>query len=150
MTEDAALDRVTVMTVVMEALLADAARPLGDPDEVDTALVVADGRCVVAGLPVAKEAFGRMGARLRPLVDEGARVAPGDAVAELGGPVAAMRGAAPTALRFLSHLSAIASEQRPAELGDPLEAYAARLSPGEPVGDDGPSFHLSFQPEMGD
>jgi nicotinate-nucleotide pyrophosphorylase len=150
MTDDTGLDRVTVMTVVMEALLADAARPQGDPDEVDTALVVADVRCVVAGLPVAKEAFGRMGARLRPLVDEGARVEPGDAVAELGGPVAGMRGAAPTALRFLAHLSAIASDQRPAELGDPLEAYAARLSPGEPVGDDGASFHLLFQPEIGD
>jgi len=144
------LDRVTVMTVVMEALLADGARPEGDPEAVDTARIVADGRCVVAGLPVSKEAFGRMGVRQRPLVDEGARVDPGDAVAELGGPLAAMRGAAPTALRFLAHLSAIASEHRPAQLGDPLDAYAARLSPGEPVGDDGPSFHLAFQLEMGD
>ena len=150
MTDDLSLDRVTVMTVVMEALLADDVRPLGDPDAVDTARIVADGRCVVAGLPVSKEAFGRLGVRLRPLVDEGSRVEQGDAVAELGGPVAAMRGAAPTALRFLAHLSAIASDQRPAQLGDPLESYAARLSPGEPVGDDGPTFHLSFQPEMGD
>jgi nicotinate-nucleotide pyrophosphorylase len=149
-TDDLSLDRVTVMTVVMEALLADDGRPLGDPDAVDTARIVADGRCVVGGLPVSKEAFGRIGVRLRPLVDEGARVEQGDVVAELGGPVAAMRGAAPTALRFLAHLSAIASDHRPAQLGDPLEAYAARLSPGEPVGDDGPSFHLSFQPEMGD
>ena len=62
------LDRVTVMTVVMEALLADGARPEGDPDAVDTARIVADGRCVVAGLPVSKEAFGRMGVRQRQFV----------------------------------------------------------------------------------
>ena len=51
---------------------------------------------MVAGLPVAKETFGRLGARFRPLVEDGARVGPGDAVGELGGPLAAMRGAAPT------------------------------------------------------
>jgi nicotinate-nucleotide pyrophosphorylase len=137
-----ALDRVQVMGVVMQALMSDGARPEGDPAEVGAGVVIADGRFVLAGLPVAREAFGRLGARCRPMADEGSVVDAGTVVAELGGPLAAMRGAAPTAFRLLARLSAVASELRPPEAGDPLDGYAARLSPGEPVGDDGPSFHL--------
>lgn len=139
------LDRVTVMTAVMQALLEDRAAPQGDPDAVGSGVLLADSRCVIGGLPVVKECFGRLGARFRPLVDEGARIAPGDAVGELGGPLAAMRGASPTAIRFLTRLSAIASEQRLPEPDDELEIYAARLSRGESVGDDGPSFHLEMR-----
>lgn len=139
------LDRVTAMTAAMGALLSDGAEPQGDPDAVGGGFLLADAACMIAGLPVAKEAFGRLGARFRPLVDEGADVAVGDAVAELGGPLAAMRGAAPTAIRLLVRLSAIASDRREPELNDDLDAYASRLSRGEAVGHDGPAFHLEMK-----
>ena len=93
------LDRITIMPVVMQALLDDGARPSGDPEEVGVGRVVARSAGTLAGMPVAKEAFGRMGVRCRASVSEGAPIVDGDQVAELGGPVAAMRGAAPTALR---------------------------------------------------
>jgi hypothetical protein len=139
------LDRVTAMSAAMEALVADGAAPQGDPDAVGVGVLLSDAACVIAGLPVAKEAFGRLGARFRPLVDEGGDVTDGDAVAELGGPLAAMRGAAPTAIRLLVRLSAVASDRRVPELDDDLDAYAARLSRGEAVGHDGPSFHLEVK-----
>jgi len=139
------LDRVVAMTTAMQALIDDGAEPLGDPDAVGAGVLLADAACVIAGLPVAKEAFGRLGARFRPLVDEGHDVSNGDAVAELGGPLAAMRGAAPTAIRLLVRLSAIASDRRAPELGDELDVYASRLSRGEAVGHDGPSFHLEMR-----
>lgn len=143
MTEVAArLDRVTAMTAAMEALLADGAVAEGDADAVGSGVLVADTGCTLAGLPVAREVFGRLGARFRPLTQDGAPVGAGEPVAELGGPLAAMRGAAPTAVRLLVRLSAIASGLRRPESRDPLDAYALRLSPGEPVGDDEPSFHL--------
>ena len=139
------LDRVVAMTAAMQALLDDNAEPQGDPDAVGAGVLLADSACVIAGLPVAKEAFGRLGARFRPLVGEGFGVSRGDAVAELGGPLAAMRGAAPTAIRLLVRLSAVASDRRVPELDDVLDAYAARLSRGEAVGHDGPSFHLEMR-----
>lgn len=133
------------MTAAMQALLADRAEPSGDLDAVGAGVLLADAACVIAGLPVAKEVFGRFGARLRPLVDEGTDVTDGEAVGELGGPLAAMRGAAPTAIRLLVRLSAIASDRRVPELDDELDAYAARLSRGEAVGHDGPAFHLEVR-----
>jgi nicotinate-nucleotide pyrophosphorylase len=142
-------DRVVVLTVAMQSLLADGVQadvePGADPDAVGGGALVADGPAVLVGLPVAKEVFGRMGVRLRPLVDEGSRVRPGDVVAELGGPTAAMRGAAPTAIRLVVRLSSVASGRRSPDPDDDLDLYATRLSPGEPVGDDGPSFHLEMR-----
>jgi hypothetical protein len=141
-------DRVTMMPIVMAALLAERAASVGDPDAVGAARIVAAHDCRVAGIAVAKETFGRMGARCRPLVEEGATVTPGTTVAELGGPLGAIRGAAPTALRFLARLSAVAAGIDPPEPGDPLDAWAAdlaRLSPPAPVGDDSPSFRLEIE-----
>jgi nicotinate-nucleotide pyrophosphorylase len=147
--EVAPLDRLVAVTAAMEALLADAARADvehgADPDAVGGGVLVADARCVLAGVPVAKEVFGRMGVRLRSLAPEGSLVAAGDVVAELGGPSAAMRGAAPTAIRLLIRLSSVASDLRPPDPDDDLDAYAVRLSSGDPVGDDGPSFHLEMR-----
>jgi hypothetical protein len=141
-------DRVTMMSIVMAALLAEGATPVGDPDAVGTARIVAAYEGRVAGIAVAKEAFGRMGARCRPLVEDGARVTSGTTVAELGGPLGAIRGAAPTALRFLTRLSAVAAGIDAPARGDPLDAWAAalaRLSPPGPVGDDSPSFRLEIE-----
>jgi hypothetical protein len=141
-------DRVTMMEVVTAALIADGAVPTGDPDEVGTARILTVGGGRVVGIAVAKEAFGRLGARLRPLVDEGASVEAGTPVAELGGPLGAMRAAAPTALRFLERLSAIAAGHDRPDPGAPLDAWAAgidRLSPPGPFGDDDPSFRLEIE-----
>jgi nicotinate-nucleotide pyrophosphorylase len=141
-------DRLTMMPLVMAALLSDGARPTGDPDAVGTARIVADATGRVAGLAVAKEAFGRMGARCRPLADEGAAVEAGTSIAELGGPLGAIRAAAPTALRLLVRLSSIAAGTERPDPADPLDAWAgelARLSPPGPVGDDSPSFHLEIE-----
>jgi Quinolinate phosphoribosyl transferase, N-terminal domain len=101
------------------------------------------GTCV--GLVVAREIFVRVGARTRPLVAEGAAVEPAQAVAELGGPLAAIRGAAPLALTWLHRLSAVASGATPPEPDNELDAYAARLSAPAAVGHDGPSFHVEFE-----
>ena len=141
-------DRLTMMPLVMAALLADAARPSGDPDAVGFARIVVETPGRVAGIAVAKEAFGRMGARLRPLVDEGVRVEAGIPVAELGGPLGAIRAAAPTALRLLARLSAVASGTAAPDHADPLDDWAAgvaRLSSPVPVGDDSPSFRLEIE-----
>lgn len=136
------LDRLTAAPLAMEALLADGATAEGDPDEVGVAVVVARGAGTLAGFPVVREVFGRMGVRCRPVREEGARIEPGDEVAELGGPTAAMRGAWPTARRLLERASAVASGARTATAGDPLDEHAARLSPPGAVGHDGPSFEL--------
>ena len=94
---------------------------------------------------VAKELFGRVGARTRSLVAEGEVVGPDQAVAEVGGPLAAIRGAAPLALTWLQRLSAVASGATPPQPGDALEAWAARLSAPAAVRHDGPSFRMEFE-----
>ncbi len=143
------LDRVDVMAAAMAALLADDVRAVGDPDAVGIARIRCTAPGMVVGLPVLKEVFGRMGARVRPLAEDGEVVAAGAAIAELGGPIAAIVGAAPTALRFLTRLSAVASGRGGADPADPLARWAAevgRLSPATPVDDAGPSFELEVHP----
>jgi nicotinate-nucleotide pyrophosphorylase len=143
------LDRVQVLVAVTKALAEDLAAgeppQAGDIPEAQTALgaIVCRGAGVVAGLPVAAEAFARVGVRMRPLIREGSRAESGRRVAEVGGSLRAMLAARPTALRLLERLSSVASGSRPATDGDPLEAYAATFSPGAPVsGDNGPRFEL--------
>ena len=142
-------DRATILAAVMPALLAtQGATSVGaDDDATGADTVVAGAACVVAGLPVAREAFARLGVRCRALVDDGSRIEPGRVVAELGGPLAAIRGSAPVALGFLARLSAVASGSRSADPGDALERYAAelRLSSSGAVHDDGPTFRLGSE-----
>jgi len=142
MTVDAP-DRAAIMAAILEDLLL--LRPDVDDGAVGLARVVCDrgGTCV--GLVVAREIFARVGARTRPLVAEGETVEATEAVAELGGPLAAIRGAAPLALTWLHRLSAVASGATPPEPGNELDAYAARLSAPGVVGHDGPSFHVEFE-----
>ncbi len=137
-------DRATLMTAATRALLDDGTIPVGDPDAVGVARLVCDRGGVVAGCPLAKEVFGRSGVRYRAHVAEGSVVAPGDLVADLGGPIAAIGAAAPTAIRLLERMSSVASGVVDPAPGDALEAYAAslRLSTQDAVGDDGPSFRL--------
>ena len=136
-------DRATVVAAIMPDVLAirlDVA-----DDDVGFARLVSERGGTCAGLFVAKELFARVGARTRPLVGEGDMVGPAETVAEVGGPLAAIRGAAPLALTWLHRLSAVASGASPPEPGDALEDWAARLSAPGAVGHDGPSFRVEFE-----
>ena len=108
-------------------------------------VLLADAACVIAGLPVAKEVFGRLGARFRPLAEEGTEVTVGDAVAELGGPLAAMRGAAPTAIRLL--VASVRGRVGPARtrVGRRARRVRGAVVARGAVGHDGPSFHLEMR-----
>ena len=112
---------------------------------VRTRALVAEGEAVDIG--IAKELFARVGARTRPLVGEGDVVGPAEAVAEVGGPLAAIRGAAPLALTWVTRCGAVASGATRPEVGNPIDAYAARLSARAAVGHDGPSFRLEIEPD---
>ena len=138
------LDRPTILEAVLPSLLALAPDPADDPEAVGMARIVADHHGVLAGVPVAKEIFGRLGVRTRAVLEEGASVVPGQAVAEVGGALAAIRGAAPVALTWLQRLSAVATGAASPAEGDPLDAYAARLSQPDAVREAGPSFEVEF------
>jgi nicotinate-nucleotide pyrophosphorylase len=136
-------DRATVVAAIMPDVMSirlDVA-----DDEVGLARVLSQDGGVCAGLFVAKELFARVGARTRPLVGEGDVVGPAEAVAEVGGPLTAIRGAAPLALTWLQRLSAVASGASPPQPGDALDAWAARLSAPGVVRHDGPSFRVEFE-----
>lgn len=149
------LDAVEVMTAVMEALRDDledgpALPGAGDPREAETgtAVIRSTEPGVLAGLPVAKEAFRRLGVRLRPLTEEGSAIAVGDHIALVGGSLQAILSGRRTVLRFLERLSAIASGRSDPDPGDPLERYAASLgarATATPVGDNGPRFELEVE-----
>lgn len=136
-------DRATIVAAVMPGIL-DLRADVRD-EEVGAARIVCDEPGVCAGLPVVKEVASRVGARTRSLVEEGTLVEPGQWVAELGGPRAAIRGVAPLALTWLHRLSAVASGATPGEPGNELDAYAARLSAPGAVRHDGPSFYMEFE-----
>lgn len=139
------LDRPSILEAVLPSIMTIVPDPDEDPEAVGLARIVATSGGVIAGVPVAKEIFGRLGVRTRALVDEGAPIAPGDRVAEVGGALAAIRGAAPVALTWLQRLSAVASGAVPPAEGDLLEEHAARLSRPDVVADAGPSFRLEFE-----
>ncbi len=73
--------------------------------------IVAKGTGVIAGLPVAAAVFSRVDPALHftPHTQDGARVVPGDLVAETVGPGKGMLAAERIALNFLQHLSGIAT-----------------------------------------
>jgi quinolinate phosphoribosyl transferase-like protein len=138
-------DRATIAALVIDDLHAinvDA----GD-DAVGVARIVAVTEATVAGSAVVREIMSRVGVRTRALLVEGERVTAGTAVLELGGPLAAIRGAAPLALAWLTRCGAVASGATPPEAGNPIDAYAARLSAAGTVGHDEPSFRLEMEPE---
>ena len=143
MTSDVdAPDRATVVAAVMPQLLS---LRLEDDDAVGFATVVASTAGTCAGLLVVRELAGRVGVRCRPLVADGAGVEPRTAVAELGGPIAAIRAVAPLALSWMTRLSAVASGATAPAPGDDLERWASRLSAPGALSHDGPSFHVEFE-----
>lgn len=112
---------------------------------------VAQQELVVAGLPVAAAVFRELdsSARFESLVEDGAMLKAGAAMAEIHGPAAALLGGERVALNFLQHLSGIATLTRrfkeqlaglKAELLDTrkttpglrlLEKYAVRMGGGK-------------------
>jgi nicotinate-nucleotide pyrophosphorylase (carboxylating) len=82
-----------------------------DPARQASGAFVARGAGVVAGLPAAALVYAALpgGVNLRPRVPDGAPVAPGEVIAEVSGPAAAVLTGERTALNFLQHLSGIAT-----------------------------------------
>lgn len=104
-------------TLVRRALAED----VGSGD-VSTAVAVAPGRTaggrlvardagVIAGLPLVSLVFAELSpaVRVAPCREDGAAVAPGEVVARVQGPAAALLTGERTALNFLQHLSGIAT-----------------------------------------
>jgi nicotinate-nucleotide pyrophosphorylase (carboxylating) len=84
-----------------------------DADAVGVASVVARTDGVLAGLPVAAAVVEIAGAgSLSVMLRDGSRVAPGDVVATVKGPLRELLGAERTLLNFLTHLSGIATATR--------------------------------------
>lgn len=81
-------------------------------EETARAVILARSEGVLCGLPVAKEVFSRVGARLRPAMEEGAGLRPGAEVAVVGGALRAILAAERTALNFLGRLSGVATQAR--------------------------------------
>src|SRR5689334_11273199 len=103
--------------------LAEDLGPAGDvttlatvpPDAVATARLVTRQPGVIAGLAVAATAFRLVGdgaVQLTNAVEDGARVEPGDLLASVTGPLAAILTGERTALNFLCHLSGVATLTR--------------------------------------
>jgi nicotinate-nucleotide pyrophosphorylase (carboxylating) len=85
------------------------------PDATATARLVARQAGVVAGLQVAAAAFEIVGAgrvRIEFATSDGARVAPGELLATVTGPMRDILTAERTALNFLGHLSGVATLTR--------------------------------------
>ena len=149
------LDPVEVLTAVMQALRDDLEEGPEHPDAdmprealTGTAVIRSTDAGTLAGLPVAKEAYRRLGVRIRPYKEEGSPVAADERVALVGGSLKAILTGRRTALRFLARLSAIASGTAEPNPDDPLETYAASLrggTGGSAVGDNGPAFDLEVE-----
>ena len=136
--EDGAFDDVTTGALV-------------PPDLTGKAVLLAKQAGVIAGLPVAAAVFRAVDASLtlRPLVEDGSRVVPGNVIAEVEGPVHAILRGERVALNLLQRLSGVATatarlvdavEGLPTKILDTrkttpglraLERYAVRMGGGE-------------------
>jgi nicotinate-nucleotide pyrophosphorylase (carboxylating) len=124
------------------------------PEQTGKGVIVAKAEGVLAGLPMAEAVFKAIDPSLAwsapgGLVAEGARLWPGEAVAEVEGPLAAILRAERVALNYLTHLSGVATATArlveaiagtPCRLRDTrkttpglrtLEKYAVRIGGGE-------------------
>lgn len=109
---------ITAVREVVARALAEDLEPLGDvtaalldPTEHGTAALVARSRGTVAGRLAATTAFTwvDVGIEVDWRLPDGTAVAPGDAIAVVTGPLAAILTAERTALNLLCHLSGVAS-----------------------------------------
>jgi nicotinate-nucleotide pyrophosphorylase (carboxylating) len=107
-----------VEPIVRQALIEDLGRAgdittdaIAPPDHIAAAVMASRQEGVVAGLEVAALAFHLIDPTIRftPVLDDGARVARGAALATIEGPARGLLSAERTALNFVSRLSGIAS-----------------------------------------
>ncbi len=126
-------------------------RALVPGDQRGSGVFLAKAAGVICGLPVAEAAFAALDPSLRfeALVNEGARVTPGDQLARVEGPLAPILSAERVALNCVQRLSGIATATRalvdavaglPVRILDtrkttpglrPLERYAVRCGGGQ-------------------
>jgi len=87
------------------------ARISARPDTRGHAVILAKDEGILAGVPVAREVFRQVDARLRvrKALTDGQRLAPGDRILELTGPARSILAAERIALNFLQRLSGIAT-----------------------------------------
>jgi nicotinate-nucleotide pyrophosphorylase (carboxylating) len=133
---DAGLDPAAVSDLVVAALAEDLAGgtdvttaatvPDGDHGQAD---VVARVAGVVAGLPVAEATFWLASAddpvTCTPRAEDGDRVAPGQSVLTVTGPISALLTAERTALNLICHLSGVATVTR--QWADAVAGTRARI-----------------------
>ena len=120
-------------------------------DQRGTASIVVKSKGVLAGMEVAKRVFHRVDPKLtwKAILEDGAKVEPGDVVAEIDGSYCSILNSERVALNFLQRLSGIASETNryvesvkglPVRIMDTrkttpglrlLEKYAVRVGGGE-------------------
>jgi nicotinate-nucleotide pyrophosphorylase (carboxylating) len=81
------------------------------PDQKGRGVIIAREEGVLAGLPMAEAVFKAVDPSLqwRPLVAEGSRLSPGQEIARIEGPLAAILRGERVALNYLTHLSGVAT-----------------------------------------
>jgi nicotinate-nucleotide pyrophosphorylase (carboxylating) len=114
---ESGLDPQAVENLVRVALAEDGetdvtSEPIFDAGARAGADVVARRPGVVAGLPVAAVVFETLGLSVKSLAADGDRVAPGDILLSVEGPLLGLLRAERTALNFLTHLSGVATLTR--------------------------------------
>jgi len=127
------LDPEAVRRAVADALAEDAAwrdvttSALVPPDQHGEALIVAKAAGVLAGLPVAEAVFHMMDASLafEAALAEGARLSPGQAVANIAGALNPILRGERVALNFLQRMSGVATAT--ARMVEALKGLPTRL-----------------------
>jgi nicotinate-nucleotide pyrophosphorylase (carboxylating) len=127
---ESGLDPQAVDDLVRGALAEDGetdvtSEPIFDADAVAGADVVTRRPGVAAGLPVAAVVFETLGLSVRPAAADGDRIAAGDTLLSVEGPLLGLLRAERTALNFLTHLSGVATLTR--RWADAVEGTGARV-----------------------
>jgi nicotinate-nucleotide pyrophosphorylase (carboxylating) len=127
---ESGLDPQAVDDLVRAALAEDGeadvtSEPIFDADVVAGADVVTRRPGVAAGLPVATLVFETLGLSVKPMAADGDRIAAGDTLLSVEGPLLGLLRAERTALNFLTHLSGVATLTR--RWADAVEGTGARV-----------------------
>jgi nicotinate-nucleotide pyrophosphorylase (carboxylating) len=127
---ESGLDPQAVDDLVRAALAEDGeadvtSEPIFDADAVAGADVVTRRPGVAAGLPVATVVFETLGLSVEPMASDGDRIAAGDTLLSVEGPLLGLLRAERTALNFLTHLSGVATLTR--RWADAVEGTGARV-----------------------
>jgi nicotinate-nucleotide pyrophosphorylase (carboxylating) len=127
---ESGLDPQAVENLVRVALAEDGdadvtSEPIFDADASAGADVVTRRPGVVAGLPVAAVVFETLGLSVKSIAADGDRVAPGDVLLSVEGPLLGLLRAERTALNFLTHLSGVATLTR--RWADAVEGTGAKV-----------------------